>query len=468
MAILCCNAFSYSFLSIVGAYDQARASCCYGLSQARSDSLQFLLSRYVQQAEGRGPFPQLYNDHPHRNSVGLAGHSQISNKWNALSPEEKKVYIDLSEKDKQRYIYQRNEVFSRHQIPGIPLIAKTRGSSSRANSRLDKQSFLYKSATQRNVPNFCDGLLLSSVFSSPSPHAKGRDSAKALDLMEAVRAQLILTQQEQHSGSLPHTLPSMQQSMQPSMQQSMQQPLSDLYGDSSLPMYGGALTMGQQPAGTYLTPPLAYSEMRNLPLPMAGVSSAYGGLQHQENYAVLPTPSAQPSQPPVPNIQNVQSVQTVQTVQNASSVPNGQTPQPLPSMQTVQTLPEVHGLTYPLQMLPGAVLPRKPEPPVEEGVLPYACPLSGCGKRFASKLALRRHQVEHTENGKLYQCEQPGCNACFITASGLYKHRQTHAASQRQFRCDFSGCNKVFRTKHGLHLHQQNIHTRNKPYVCKE
>ena len=248
------------------------------------------------------------------------------------------------------------------------------------------------------------------------------------------------------------------------MQPSMQQPLSDLYGDSSLPMYGGALAMGQQPAGTYLTPPLAYSEMRNLPLPMAGVSSAYGGL-HQENYAVLPASSAQPSQPPMPNIQSVQSVQNVSNVSSVPSLPNGQTPQPLSSMQT---LPEVHGLTYPLQMLPGAVLPRKPEPPVEDGVLPYACPLSGCGKRFASKLALRRHQVEHTENGKLYQCEQPGCNACFITASGLYKHRQTHAASQRQFRCDFSGCNKVFRTKHGLHLHQQNIHTRNKPYVCKE
>lgn len=80
--------------------------------------------------------------------------------------------------------------------------------------------------------------------------------------------------------------------------------------------------MGQQPAGTYLTPPLPYSEMRNLPLPMAGVSSAYGGL-HQENYAVLPTSSAQPSQPPMPNIQSVQSVQSVQNVSSVPSLPNG-------------------------------------------------------------------------------------------------------------------------------------------------
>ena len=48
-------------------------------------------------------------------------------------------------------------------MPEIPGIIKTRGRSVALPSSPDKQSYLYKSAVQRNVSNFCLGLLLCTV-----------------------------------------------------------------------------------------------------------------------------------------------------------------------------------------------------------------------------------------------------------------------------------------------------------------
>lgn len=87
----------------------------------------------------------------------------MSSKWKEISDEEKKKYIELSEKDKQRYLNQRNELCVQQQTPEIPGIIKTRGRSVALPSSPDKQSYLYKSAVQRNVSNFCLGLLLCTV-----------------------------------------------------------------------------------------------------------------------------------------------------------------------------------------------------------------------------------------------------------------------------------------------------------------
>lgn len=204
--------------------------------------------------------------------------------------------------------------------------------------------------------------------------------------------------------------------------ESAQPPMQELYGDpSTLPMYGANLPLTQPSGGSYITQPLQYPEMRGVPMQVPGLPPVnYNSLPHQDNYSVMP----------VSDVANV-----------------GFTLSPVPAvMQQNKRVVE----------------------PTHSDVTPYVCPVATCRKEFASKQELRKHQVEHVENGKLYRCDYPNCNASFITASGLYKHRRMHSTSQRLFRCEYEGCSKVFATKHGLCLHQQNKHTNHKPYTCKQ
>ncbi|XP_069819762.1 oocyte zinc finger protein XlCOF22-like [Dendropsophus ebraccatus] len=118
---------------------------------------------------------------------------------------------------------------------------------------------------------------------------------------------------------------------------------------------------------------------------------------------------------------------------------------------------------------------------------PFSC--SECGKRFASKITVARHEKSHTmpkpfscsECGKgftrkshlatherihtgekPYSC--PECGKCFTCKSKLTTHLRVHTG-EKPFSC--SECGKCFSQKSSLNEHQRH-HTGEKPFSCSE
>ncbi|ETW07397.1 hypothetical protein H310_01922 [Aphanomyces invadans] len=88
----------------------------------------------------------------------------------------------------------------------------------------------------------------------------------------------------------------------------------------------------------------------------------------------------------------------------------------------------------------------------------FQCPHPGCGKSFADNAHLRDHTFVHTGEKNL-RC--PDCDKCFARVASLRSHRRVHTG-ERPFVCVEADCGKRYASRSALRMHA-NVHAKAAP-----
>jgi len=105
---------------------------------------------------------------------------------------------------------------------------------------------------------------------------------------------------------------------------------------------------------------------------------------------------------------------------------------------------------------------------VHEGMKPYQCEQSDCGRSFTSKSGLDRHITDHTGEFP-FLC--PECPKKFKSSTELKQHSVRHMDPEdigSNRKCPHEGCAKIFEKKFYLDIHIRRHHTHEKPFECAE